>query len=44
MERLADQYDLRRDIRFETEVTAARYDEAMACYEKALRTQVKNPA
>ncbi len=26
MERLADQYDLRRHIRFETEVTAARYD------------------
>src|ERR1700722_10405538 len=28
MERLADKYDLRRHIRFETEVTAARYDEA----------------
>jgi 4-hydroxyacetophenone monooxygenase len=32
MERLADQYDLRRDIRFETEVTAARYDEARAVW------------
>jgi 4-hydroxyacetophenone monooxygenase len=32
MERLADQYDLRRDIRFETEVTAARYDEARALW------------
>jgi 4-hydroxyacetophenone monooxygenase len=30
MERLADQYDIRRHIRFETEVTAARYDEVTA--------------
>jgi 4-hydroxyacetophenone monooxygenase len=32
MERLADKYDLRRDIRFETEVTAARYDDARAVW------------
>ena len=32
LERLADQYDIRRHIRFETEVTAARYDEAQALW------------
>ncbi len=32
MERLADTYDLRRHIRFDTEVTAARYDEARAVW------------
>src|SRR3984957_12646175 len=32
MERLADQYDLRRHIRFETEVTAAVYDETRAVW------------
>jgi len=32
IERLADQYDLRRDIRFETEVTAARWDESRAVW------------
>src|SRR5580658_49001 len=37
MERLADQYDLRRDIRFETEVTAAVYDEARALWRVTTR-------
>ena len=32
MEKLADQYDLRRHIRFESEVTAARYDETRALW------------
>ncbi len=32
MERLADQYDIRRHIRFETEVTAAQYDETRAVW------------
>jgi 4-hydroxyacetophenone monooxygenase len=32
MERLADQYDLRRNICFETEVTSAVYDEARAMW------------
>jgi 4-hydroxyacetophenone monooxygenase len=32
MERLADQYDIRRHIRFETEVIAAVYDEARALW------------
>ncbi|MSP03260.1 MAG: NAD(P)/FAD-dependent oxidoreductase [Acetobacteraceae bacterium] len=32
MERLADQYDIRRHIRFETEVTAAVYQEARAVW------------
>jgi 4-hydroxyacetophenone monooxygenase len=37
MERLADQYDLRRHIRFETEVTAAVYDEARALWHVTTR-------
>jgi 4-hydroxyacetophenone monooxygenase len=37
MERLADQYDLRRHIRFETEVTAAVYDEAHAVWRVTTR-------
>jgi 4-hydroxyacetophenone monooxygenase len=37
MERLADQYDLRRHIRFETEVTSARYDEARSVWVVATR-------
>ena len=37
MERLADQYDLRRHIRFETEVTAAVYDEARAIWRVTIR-------
>jgi 4-hydroxyacetophenone monooxygenase len=37
MERLADRYDLRRDIRFETEVTSARYDEARAVWRVTTR-------
>ena len=37
MERLADQYDLRRDIRFETEVTASVYDEARAVWRVTVR-------
>ena len=37
MERLADQYDLRRHIRFETEVTAAVYDEARAIWRVTTR-------
>src|SRR5580658_94585 len=37
IERLADQYDLRRDIRFETEVTAAVYDEARAVWRVTTR-------
>jgi 4-hydroxyacetophenone monooxygenase len=37
MERLADQYDLRRHIRFETEVTAALYDEARALWRVTTR-------
>src|SRR4029077_10146873 len=32
MERLADQYDSRRHIRFETEVTAAQYDATRAVW------------
>jgi 4-hydroxyacetophenone monooxygenase len=32
MERLADQYDIRRHIRFETEVTAAQYDATRAVW------------
>ena len=37
LERLADQYDLRRHIRFETEVTAARYDETRALWSVTAR-------
>jgi 4-hydroxyacetophenone monooxygenase len=37
MERLADQYDLRRHIRFETEVTAAVYDAARAVWRVTMR-------
>jgi 4-hydroxyacetophenone monooxygenase len=37
MERLADQYDLRRHIRFETEVTAAVYDAARAIWRVTTR-------
>jgi 4-hydroxyacetophenone monooxygenase len=37
MERLADRYDLRRHIRFETEVTAARFDEARSIWVVTLR-------
>jgi 4-hydroxyacetophenone monooxygenase len=37
MERLAGQYDLRRDIRFETEVTSACYDEARAVWRVTTR-------
>jgi 4-hydroxyacetophenone monooxygenase len=37
MERLADQYDLRRHIRFETEVTAAVYDEPRAMWRVTTR-------
>lgn len=35
--RLADQYDIRRHIRFETEVTAARYDETRAIWRITIR-------
>ena len=31
LERLADRYDIRRHIRFETEVTEARWDDAVPC-------------
>lgn len=37
MERLADQYDLRRHIRFETEVTAAVFDEDRAIWRVSTR-------
>jgi 4-hydroxyacetophenone monooxygenase len=37
MERLADQYDLRRHIRFETEVTAAVYDAGRAVWNVTTR-------
>ena len=37
MERLADQYDIRRHIRFETEVTSAVYDEARAMWRVTFR-------
>jgi 4-hydroxyacetophenone monooxygenase len=40
MERLADQYDIRRHIRFETEVTAARYDEGHAVWRVTTRDAV----
>ena len=38
LERLADRYDIRRHIRFETEVTAARWDEAEAVWRVTTRT------
>ncbi|MGA3004066.1 MAG: NAD(P)/FAD-dependent oxidoreductase [Acetobacteraceae bacterium] len=42
MERLADQYDIRRNIRFETEVTAAVYDEALAIWHVTFRDAAGN--
>ena len=38
LERLADHYDLRRHIRFETEVTDARWDDARAVWRVTART------
>ncbi len=38
-ERCADRYGVRRHVRFETEVRAARYDEASARWEVELRTK-----
>jgi 4-hydroxyacetophenone monooxygenase len=37
LERLADQYEIRQHIRFATEVTAARYDEAQALWRITVR-------